>query len=313
MRPRRWTTPAQVLEELEDDPEVQLLVETIFSTSNGFTLARLAATGVAGTFLDRPSSLAGSRSLRAPARRPTSHGTCRAGVSQIRYPHSGATSGSPAVRRILVTSGHQLTAASLVESQVNSQIEQARIGVNSAQTRLAEVKNGSRRQDIAQEGAVHGETGPSQPPRSLRTDRMEALSDGVFGFAMTLLVVDIVVRPPGTPLHQMLRAWPSLVAYVLSFLTIGAAWMAHTALTDRFERTGSIFLRLNLLTLLVVVFLPFPTGLVADALRSHVGEREAVTLYGLTLLAIRVMGFALVVYARHENLYPRHGGDEELR
>ena len=160
---------------------------------------------------------------------------------------------------------------------------------------------------------MHGETGPSQPPRSLRTDRMEALSDGVFGFAMTLLVVDIVVRPPGTPLHQMLRAWPSLVAYVLSFLTIGAAWMAHTALTDRFERTGSIFLRLNLLTLLVVVFLPFPPGLVADALRSHVGEREAVTLYGLTLLAIRVMGFALVVYARHENLYPRHGGDEELR
>jgi len=160
---------------------------------------------------------------------------------------------------------------------------------------------------------MHGDTGSSQPPRSLRTNRMEALSDGVMGFAMTLLVVSIAVHPPGTPMQQLLRAWPSLLAYVLSFMTIGAAWIAHSALTDRFERTDSIFLRLNLLTLLVVVFLPFPTGLVADALRSTEGEREAVTLYGLTLLAIRLMGFALVAYARHENLYPPHAGDEELK
>ncbi len=49
---------------------------------------------------------------------------------------------------------------------------------------------------------------------SLSTDRMVALSDGVFGFAMTLLVVDIAVRPPGTPLEQFLHAWPAYVAYV---------------------------------------------------------------------------------------------------
>jgi len=160
---------------------------------------------------------------------------------------------------------------------------------------------------------MHGDNGSSQPPRSLRTNRMEALSDGVMGFAMTLLVVGIAVQPPGTPLQQLLRAWPSLLAYVLSFMTIGAAWIAHSALTDRFERTDPIFLRLNLLTLLVVVFLPFPTGLVADAVRSNEGEREAVTLYGLTLMAIRLMGFVLVAYARHENLYPQDAGDEELK
>jgi uncharacterized membrane protein len=84
---------------------------------------------------------------------------------------------------------------------------------------------------------------------------MEGFSDGVFGFAITLLVIDLAIRPPGTPLQQLLNAWPSLVAYLVSFLTIGAAWLGHTALTDRLARVDSIFLRLNLLVLLVVVFL----------------------------------------------------------
>ena len=85
---------------------------------------------------------------------------------------------------------------------------------------------------------------------------------------------------------------------------IGGAWLAHTALTDRLARADSLFLRLNLLVLLVVVFLPFPTGLVADALHDSSGERVYVTLYGLTILAIRLLGSALDWYARHEHLYP---------
>ena len=83
---------------------------------------------------------------------------------------------------------------------------------------------------------------------------MEAFSDGVLAIAITLLVLDIAVHPPGTPLEQVLHAWPAYVAYVVSFLTIGAAWLAHTALTDRLAQSDSIFLRLNLLFLLVVAF-----------------------------------------------------------
>lgn len=89
---------------------------------------------------------------------------------------------------------------------------------------------------------------------------MEGFSDGVFGFAITLLVLDIAVHPPGTPLQQVLHAWPAYLAYVVSFLTIGGAWLVHTGLTDQMARADSLFLRLNLLLLLVVVFLPFPTG-----------------------------------------------------
>ena len=132
---------------------------------------------------------------------------------------------------------------------------------------------------------------------------MEAFSDGVFAIAITLLVLDFAIHPPGSPLHQVLHIWPSFVAYIVSFLTIGAAWLGHTALTDRLERTDAIFLRINLLLLLVVTFLPFPTGLVGEALREPSSERVFVTMYGLTLLAIRLMGFALDEYADREHLY----------
>ena len=149
--------------------------------------------------------------------------------------------------------------------------------------------------------------------RLLGTDRMEAFSDGVFSIAATLLVLDIALHPPGTPLEQVLKAWPYYLAYLVSFLTIGAAWLGHTALTDRLARTDPLLLRINLLLLLVVAFLPFPTQLVANALHSESSERVFVTMYGLTLLAIRLFGFALDAYARHEHLYAPPGeGEEQL-
>ena len=150
--------------------------------------------------------------------------------------------------------------------------------------------------------------------RVLSKGRMEAVSDSVFAFAMTLLVVDIAVHPPGGPLQQLLDAWPAYLAYLISFLTIGGAWLAHTALTDRLARADSLLLRLNLAVLFVVVLLPFPTRLMADALTKGTdAERVYVTLYGLNLLAIRLLGALLDAYARHEHLYTPKGEGEELQ
>jgi uncharacterized membrane protein len=150
--------------------------------------------------------------------------------------------------------------------------------------------------------------------RVLSKDRMEGFSDGVYGFAATLLVLDLALRGTGTPLERVLHAWPGYLAYLVSFLTIGVSWLLHTALTDQLARVDSLFLRLNLLVLLVVVFLPFPTGLIADALRhaDSNAERVYVTLYGLTLLAIRLLGSALDAYARYQHLYAPKEEDEEL-
>jgi uncharacterized membrane protein len=147
--------------------------------------------------------------------------------------------------------------------------------------------------------------------RFLSKDRMEGFSDGVFGFAATLLVLDIALGPAVTPLQRVLHAWPAYLAYVVSFLTIGGAWLLHSALTDQLARVDQLFLRLNLLVLLVVVFLPFPTGLVAEYLHKTGDERVYVTLYGLTLLAIRLLGSALDAYARYAGLYSpaKEGGE----
>jgi TMEM175 potassium channel family protein len=150
--------------------------------------------------------------------------------------------------------------------------------------------------------------------RVLSKDRMEGFSDGVFGFAATLLVLDLALRGTGTPLERVLHAWPGYLAYLVSFLTIGVSWLLHTALTDQLTGTDQLFLRLNLLLLIVVVFLPFPTGLVADALRGDdiSAERVYVTMYGLTLLAISLLGSALDAYARYEHLYSPATEGEEL-
>jgi uncharacterized membrane protein len=132
---------------------------------------------------------------------------------------------------------------------------------------------------------------------------MEAFSDGVFSIAATLLVLDIALHPPGTPLHQVLDAWPAYLGYVVSFLTIGGAWLGHSAMTSRLSRADSLLLRINLLLLLVIAFLPFPTRLVAEGLHDTAGERVFVTVYGLTLLVIRLLGFAVDAYAEREHLY----------
>src|SRR5262249_1984542 len=60
--------------------------------------------------------------------------------------------------------------------------------------------------------------------RSVGSSRMEAYSDGVFSIASTLLVLDIALRPPGSPLEQLGHEWPGYLGYVVSFLTISAAW-----------------------------------------------------------------------------------------
>ncbi len=62
----------------------------------------------------------------------------------------------------------------------------------------------------------------------------------MFSVAATLPMPDIAVHPPGTPLRHLLQAWPAYLAYVVSFLTIGAAWLAHTALTGRLARSDPV-------------------------------------------------------------------------
>jgi uncharacterized membrane protein len=127
------------------------------------------------------------------------------------------------------------------------------------------------------------------------TGRTEAFSDGVFAIAITLLVLDI--RVPSSDFDNLwsgiFHQWPSYLGYVTSFTTIGGIWLAHHSIFRRLRYADSAVMRINLLLLMVVSFLPYPTRLVAEAFDSQSAERAAVIFYGTTLLAISAL-FALL-------------------
>jgi len=127
--------------------------------------------------------------------------------------------------------------------------------------------------------------------------RLDALSDGVFAIAITLLALELGVEANADqhPLHSILAEWPSYLAFVTSFLTIGVVWMAHSAITSALRAADATIYRLNLLVLLFVSFLPFPTKLVASFSHNDAATRVAVVFYGLALLALIV---ALTFFSR---------------
>ncbi len=122
------------------------------------------------------------------------------------------------------------------------------------------------------------------------TTRMETFSDGVFAIAATLLVLEFSVGAyQGTNLGSaLLHRWPSYLAYVTSFITIGIIWMNHHWCVGTMARVDRTLLFLNILLLMTVAFLPFPTKLVADYLQKP-GEQAAVLAYDATFVVMAVL------------------------
>lgn len=120
---------------------------------------------------------------------------------------------------------------------------------------------------------------------SVDRSRLEAFSDGVFAVAITLLALDLAVAGPGHGplLHQLAEHWPSFVAYLVSFFTIGIIWVNHHALMANVAAVDRSLLYLNLVLLLFVVGIPFATATMAEYLTLG-GEdaRVAMVLYAVT-------------------------------
>jgi uncharacterized membrane protein len=132
--------------------------------------------------------------------------------------------------------------------------------------------------------------------------RLEAFSDGVLAIAITLLVIDI--RPPeaqGERLaHALWAQWPSYVAYLVSFLTIGVIWLNHHRIFEQVVRVDGPLLLLNLNLLLWTALIPFPTAVVAEHL-GGAGEaaRTAAALYSGVLLVMGLSFGALFAWVTH--------------
>lgn len=119
----------------------------------------------------------------------------------------------------------------------------------------------------------------------MKASRFEAFSDGVFAFAITLLILGISLpafrRPPteGELTRALLDLWPNVLAYLLSFAVIGIMWQNHHALFRLVARVDRMTVFLNLALLLGTAFIPFATS----TLGAYPAMRPAAFLYGLTL------------------------------
>lgn len=116
--------------------------------------------------------------------------------------------------------------------------------------------------------------------------RLEALSDGVFAVAMTLLVFGF--RTTGIPAPvlrlYLLHLWPQLLAYVLSFVIVGVYWVAHHTYFHFVAKVDRPLLWLNNLFLMTVAFIPFPAGMLGE----YRGSQPSIVLYGCTLVVANV-------------------------
>jgi uncharacterized membrane protein len=116
-------------------------------------------------------------------------------------------------------------------------------------------------------------------------DRFEAFTDGVFAFAITLLVLGITLpafkHPPSDPdlRGALLALWPNAIAYALSFGVIGIMWQNHHALFRLVDRVDRNTVALNLLLLGGTVFIPFATS----TLGAYPTMHSSTFLYGLVL------------------------------
>src|SRR5438876_9124079 len=114
------------------------------------------------------------------------------------------------------------------------------------------------------------------------TGRIEAFSDGVFAIALTLLILDIHVPhdlPAGTWLLDALwQQWPTYIAFIMGFSTIGIMWINHHRLFNLIKRSDHWLLVFNTMLLFGITIVPFPTSLVAQYF-GHPGEQTAALVY----------------------------------
>jgi uncharacterized membrane protein len=134
--------------------------------------------------------------------------------------------------------------------------------------------------------------------------RVEAFSDGVFAIAITLLVLTVAEpRNYRNLAHELGTKWPSLAAYIVSFAVIGIMWINHHSIFIHLEHVDRGLLYINLLLLMTIAFLPYPTGVLGQALAREQGTRTAAVVYGVVMAINAYAWCGLWLYAsRHRRL-----------
>lgn len=133
--------------------------------------------------------------------------------------------------------------------------------------------------------------------------RITALSDGLFAIVLTLLILQFEVPDiPSSQATTELPAWLSglhvlFFSYILSFVVVGLYWVVHHNLFQHIVKHDRVLLYLNLLFLLSVSFLPFPTELLGTY-----GTRLTWALYALNLTIVGLLMTSVWWYAVTQDL-----------
>lgn len=132
-------------------------------------------------------------------------------------------------------------------------------------------------------------------------ERLVFFSDAVFAIAITLLALEIrlpedIAHASNTELlNSLLDIWPKYLGYIISFLSIGNFWVIHHRQYRYIERYDTRLLFINLLILMSVAFIPFPTAVISEN-----GNRTATILYALSASLTGLLSTLLWVYASHK-------------
>jgi uncharacterized membrane protein len=144
------------------------------------------------------------------------------------------------------------------------------------------------------------------PRRLSESSRVEAFSDGVFSIAITLLVLELAVPAiRGEFRADLANEWVTYVAYLAAFATIGVLWMGHHTVFTLVSGIDAGLLWRNLVLLLTVSIVPFPTAVIASSWRvgNEGDQAAAVVAYALAGMASGVAWLLLFSYLRnHPNL-----------
>lgn len=120
----------------------------------------------------------------------------------------------------------------------------------------------------------------------LSLDRLEALTDGVVAIAITLLVL-IIDTPPPNKENLLKCLWERghvFIAYLISFVLICIYWWRHHIIFHYLKKTDKTLTLLNLLLLLCICFIPFPTDLVVEYFKDPQLEIAVLIYSGVHLI-----------------------------
>jgi uncharacterized membrane protein len=133
-------------------------------------------------------------------------------------------------------------------------------------------------------------------------ERLVFFSDAVFAIAITLLALEIQLPVEATGLsnlqltNSLVEIWPRYLSFMISFLVIGNFWIAHHRRFRFVTRYDTRLLLLNLLMLMCIAFIPFPTSVLSEN-----GNRTATIFYALSIAVTGLMSAVLWWYVSREN------------